>query len=79
MAGLGIGAAMQAEYRYVVEVRKPTGEVIRGKVTEKGPYALAVGTVIGVEVHAKTGEIRFDPNAQTYSVAGMLTMTAVSG
>ena len=39
MAGLGIGAAMQAEHRYVVEVRKPTGEVIRGNVTEKGPYA----------------------------------------
>jgi hypothetical protein len=79
MAGLGIGAAMQAEHRYVVEVRKPTGEVIRGNVTEKSPYALAVGTFIGVEGHAKTGDIRFDPNAQTYSVAGMLTMTGQMG
>jgi hypothetical protein len=65
------GAAQHPEHRYVIEVRKPAGAVIRGEVTEKNGLAHAVGTTIGVEVHTKTGEIRLDPNARAEPVRGM--------
>jgi hypothetical protein len=70
-SGHGPGAAQHPEHRYVIEVRKLTGAVIRGEVTEKNALAQAVGTTIGVEVHTKTGEIRLDPNARAESVSGL--------
>ncbi len=73
-SGHGHGAASHREHHYVIEVRKPTGEVIRGNVTEKNILAHAVGTTIGVEVHSKTGEVRIDPSARTDSVRTMVDM-----
>jgi hypothetical protein len=63
---------MQLEHRYVVEVRRPTGEVIRSTVTDRSPGGYGVGTVIGVEVHAKSGEMRLDPSQQIFSVGAMM-------
>jgi hypothetical protein len=73
-SGHSLGAAQYPECRYVIEVRKPTGAVIRGEVTERSVFLHAVGTTIGVEVHAKTGEIRLDPDAVADPVRGMPTM-----
>jgi hypothetical protein len=73
-SGPGLGAAQHPEHRYVIEVRGPTGAVIRGEVTEKSVFVHPVGTAIGVEVHAKTGEIRLDPNARADSVRGMANL-----
>lgn len=70
-SGRGLGA-MQVEHRYVIEVRRPTGEVIRGTVTDKSPGGYGVGTVIGVEVHTKSGEMRLDPSQQVISVSAMM-------
>jgi hypothetical protein len=68
----GIAAAMQVEHRYVVEVRRPTGEVVRGTVIDRSPGGYGVGTIIGVEVHSKSGEIRLDPSQQIVSVSAMM-------
>ena len=73
-AGHG-GAALHHERRYVIEVRTPTGELIRGNVTDKGGLPHPVGAVIAVEVHSKSGEIRIDPSARTDSVRGMIQVT----
>jgi Short C-terminal domain len=72
VSGRGVAAAMQVEHRYVVEVRRPTGEVIRGTVIDKSPGGYGVGTVIGVEVHSKSGEMRLDPSQQIVSVSAMM-------
>ncbi len=72
VSGRGIAAAMQVEHRYVVEVRRPTGEVIRGTVIDTSPGGYAVGTLIGVEVHSKSGEMRIDPSQQVVSVSAMI-------
>jgi hypothetical protein len=78
--GRGVGAAMQVEHRYVVEVRQPTGEVIRGTVIDTSPGGYAAGTVIGVQVHTKSGEMRLDPNQQVVSVSAMInTMDQLAG
>ena len=78
--GRGVGAAMQVEHRYVVEVRKPTGEVIRGTVIDTSPGGYAVGTVIGVQVHTKSGNMRLDPNQRVVSVSAMInTMDQLAG
>jgi hypothetical protein len=71
-SGQGISAMLRQEHRYVVEVRTPTGEVIRGTVTEKTPAAQAVGSTIGVQVRWKSGEMKIDPNQQVYSVSAMM-------
>ncbi len=68
----GIAAAMQVEHRYVVEVRRPTGEVVRGTVIDRSPGGYGVGTIIGVEVHSKSGEMRLDPSQQIVSVSAMM-------
>ncbi len=60
------------ERRYVIEVRTPTGELIRGNVTEKGGFPHPVGAVVAVEMHSKSGEMRIDPNARTDSIRGMM-------
>jgi Short C-terminal domain len=70
----GIEAALHAEHRYVIEVRKPTGETIRGTVTEKSMRAHVVGQTVRVEVHGKNNEIRLDPNARTNAVSDMMNM-----
>jgi hypothetical protein len=70
--GQGISAMLRQEHRYVVEVRTPTGEIIRGTVTEKTPAAQAVGSTIGVQVRWKSGEMKIDPNQQVYSVSAMM-------
>lgn len=70
--GRGMGAAMQVEHRYVIEVRRPTGEVIRGTAIDTSPGGYAVGTVIGVQVHSTSGEIRLDPSRQVVSVSAMI-------
>ena len=70
----GIEAALHAEHRYVIEVRKPTGETIRGTVTEKSMRAHVVGQTVRVEVHGKNNEIRLDPNARIDSVREMVNM-----
>lgn len=59
------------ERRYVIDVRKPTGELVRGNVTEKGGFPHPVGAVVAVEINSKTGEMRIDPNARTDSIHGM--------
>ena len=60
------------ERSYVIEVRKPTGEVVRGNVTEKGGFPHPVGAVVAIEVHSKSGEMRIDPSARTDSIRGMM-------
>ena len=65
---------MHAEHHYVIEVRMPTGAMIRGAVIEKSLAAHVVGQVVKVEVHSKNNEIRLDPNARVDSVSGMLGM-----
>jgi hypothetical protein len=60
------------ERRYVIEVRTPTGELIRGNVTVKSGFPHPVGAVIGVEMNSKSGEMRIDPNARTESIRGMM-------
>jgi hypothetical protein len=60
------------EHRYVVEVRTPAGEIMRGTVTEKSPAAQSVGSTIGVLVRWKSGEMKFDQNQQIYSVSTMM-------
>lgn len=78
--GRGVGGAMQVEHRYVVKVCKPTGEVIRGTVIDTSPGGYAVGTVIGVQVHTKSGEMKLDPNQQVVSVSAMInTMDQLAG
>lgn len=72
--GHGIGATLHPEQHYVVEVRKPTGGLIRGTVTEKSDFMHAVGATIGVEVHSRTNEIRIDPHARAGSVRAMIDM-----
>jgi putative oligomerization/nucleic acid binding protein len=78
--GRGVGAAMQVEHRYVVEVRKPTGEVISGTVIDTSPGGYAVGTVIGVQVQTKSGDMKLDPNQRVVSVSAMInTMDQLAG
>jgi hypothetical protein len=62
--------ALRAERKYVVEVRKPNGDLITGTVVHSG-YPLAAGTTVQVEVHSKNNEIRLDPNAAAGPAGGM--------
>ena len=71
-SGDSIAAAIRPQNYYVIEVRKPTGEVIRREVTDKNVLVHAVGITIGVEVHTKTGEVRLDPSAKADLVREML-------
>jgi hypothetical protein len=56
---------------YVVDVRKPDGEVIRATVTGTAGRPLAVGTTVRLEVNAKTSEARFDPSAGNFGAGGV--------
>ena len=73
-SGQGTATAMHPVHEYLIEVRKPSGELIRGTVTEKSMFQYPVGSTIGVEVHSKTNEIRFDPSARVDSIRGMVHM-----
>jgi len=72
--GHGMTAALHPEHTYVIEVRKPTGELIRGTVTEKSMFAHAVGQQVRVEVHSKNNEFRLDPSTRTVSIRGTVNM-----
>jgi hypothetical protein len=58
----GRGAAAHPERHYIIEVRRPTGEVVRGHVSANSMFAHQVGEVVRIEVNAKTSEIRLDPS-----------------
>jgi hypothetical protein len=49
---------------YVVDVRKANGQVERATVRGSAGMPLAVGTMVRLEINAKTGEARFDPSAR---------------
>jgi len=75
-AGRGLSAALHPAHEYVIEVRKPTGDVVRGTVIEKSMVPRQVGETASVEVHSKTNEMRMDPNApRMTSIRDMMTMT----
>src|SRR5262252_6059481 len=65
------GASSRPQHYYVVEVRTETGEVIRGNVALQGSFQHEVGTILGVEVNAKTNEIRLSSAAKSGAVMGM--------
>jgi len=69
------GGAAHREHRYVIEVRKPAGEVIRGNVAEKSLFGYPVGSTIGVEVNSKTGEIRLDSSAHADRIQAVMQAT----
>ncbi len=73
-SGHGMAAAMHPVHQYVIEVRKPNGETIRGEVTERSFVAHQVGATVPVEVNSKTNEIRIDPSARVDSVRGLVNM-----
>jgi len=56
---------------YVVDVRQPNGDVVRATVTGPAGPPLAVGTTVRLEVNAKSGEARFDPNAGNFRAGGV--------
>lgn len=62
---------VHSEYHYVVEVRTPAGEVLRGNVSQQSSDSLAVGTLVRVQVNAKTQEIRLDSKAGAGTVIGV--------
>jgi hypothetical protein len=59
------------EYHYVVEVRAPAEDVLRSTVIHKSADALAVGTLVRVQVNAKTREVRLDSSARSGMVIGV--------
>ena len=56
---------------YAVDVRQANGEVVRATVTGPAGPPLAVGTTVRLEVNAKSGEARFDPNAGNLRAGGV--------
>lgn len=56
---------------YVVDVRQANGEVVQATVTGPPGPPLAVGTAVRLEVNAKSGEVRFDPNAGNFRAGGV--------
>ena len=73
-SGHGVAGAMHPTHQYVIEVRMPSGDVIRNQVTERSFIAHQVGSTVPVEVNAKTNEIRIDPSARVDSVRGLVNM-----
>jgi hypothetical protein len=65
------GASSRSRHYYVVEVRTETGEVIRGNVAHQGSFRHEAGTILGVEVNAKTNEIRLSSAAKSGAVSGV--------
>jgi hypothetical protein len=64
---------------YVLDVRKPSGEHVRAQVTGVPGMStdLAAGTLVSVEVNAKTGELRFSPDHIKASLAAARNTTQV--
>lgn len=62
---------LHSEYHYVVEVRTPAADMLRGTVIHKSSDSLGVGTLVRVQVNAKTREIRLDSSAGSAIVIGM--------
>jgi len=66
-------------HEYIVDVRKPTGEVFRASIRHPGGInPPAVGTVISVEFEAKTGNVRFDPRDHKLSLGAVASALKVA-
>jgi hypothetical protein len=66
--------ALQQVHNYQVEVRKQNGEVRVGTFAEKSQLLHDVGSVLDVEVHSKSGEIRRSGGSRPDSVRGVVNM-----
>lgn len=77
--GSGSRLADHALREYLVEVRRPSGEVVRTMVTENSRFVHSVGSPIHVEVNFKTGEAKIDPNAMSKLTSQTLRNSARLG
>jgi hypothetical protein len=63
--GSGSRLAGHALREYLIEIRRPGGEVVRTMVTENSRFAHSAGSPIHVEVNFKTGEAKIDSHAMS--------------
>ena len=70
----GATTAQPAEHHYVIDARRPNGELVRGHVAVQSIFAHQVGQVVRVEVNSRTNEIRLDPSARAEPVTDPANM-----
>lgn len=68
----GHASSSHLEHQYLVEVRLPSGDVLRGSVTQRSLIPHPAGSPIPVQVNAKSGEIRIDPAAKAESMRDLI-------
>jgi hypothetical protein len=70
--GSGPSMGMQEPRDYVVEIRKPSGELLRTTVSETGRFMHSLGSPMAIEINFKTGEAKIDPHGMAKLAQEML-------